>query len=157
MLGVLRRLFPIALVVFVLIQLVPSGQSNPPVMSSQTIERTLTVPPQVKAILERSCKNCHSNETVWPWYAKIAPVSWFLAGDVNSARDDMNLSEWGVANPDAQRDTLLELCRQVRKGAMPLSAYTWLHREAVLRPADVTTLCEWSEAARKELREKENK
>jgi len=75
-----------------------------------------------------------------------------MVGDVNAAREDMNLSEWGEANADAQMDTLLDVCRQVKKGAMPLSSYTLLHREAVLSAADVTTLCNWSEQARKDLR-----
>ena len=73
--------------------------------------------------------------------------------DVNHAREEMNLSEWGTENTDAQRDTLLEVCRQVKKGAMPLSSYTLLHRGAALSAADVTTLCTWSEQARKELRQ----
>ena len=103
-----------------LIQLLPSGRSNPPVVPAQTIERTLTVPADVKAILDRSCRNCHSHETVWPWYAHVAPASWFLVMDVNHAREEMNLSEWGTESTDAQRDTLLEVCRKVKKGMMPL-------------------------------------
>ena len=147
-----RLLLLAALGVFLLIQFLPSGRSNPPVDPARTIERTLTVPSEVKTILDRSCHNCHSNDTVWPWYAHVAPVSWLMVGDVNAAREDMNLSEWGDANADAQRDTLLEVCRQVKKAAMPLSSYTLLHREAALSAADVTTLCNWSEQARKDLK-----
>jgi heme-binding protein len=115
----------------------------------------LTVPPEVKTILDRSCKDCHSNETVWPWYAHVAPASWLLVMDVNDAREEMNFSEWGVENVDAQRDSLLEVCRKVKSGAMPLRSYTLLHREAALTPADVTTLCTWSEASRKALKARE--
>jgi hypothetical protein len=147
-----RGLFLLSVVALLLIQLLPSGRSNPPVVQARTIERILTVPTDVKAIFDRSCHNCHSNDTVWPWYAHVAPVSWLMVGDVNAAREDMNLSEWGEANADAQMDTLLEVCRQVKKGAMPLSSYTLLHREAVLSAADVTTLCAWSEQARKDLK-----
>ena len=84
--------------------------------------------------------------------AHVAPASWFLVMDVNNAREEMNFSEWGTENTDAQRDTLLEVCRQVKKGAMPLSSYTLLHREAAMSAADVTTLCTWSEQARAALR-----
>src|SRR6476469_957448 len=136
-------------------KLLPSGRSNPPVVQAQTIERTLTVPADVKAILDRSCKNCHSNETVWPWYAHVAPASWLLVMDVNHAREEMNFSEWGVENVDAQRDSLLEICRKVKAGAMPLRSYTLLHREAALTSADVVTLCTWSDAARRALRARE--
>ena len=149
---VFRGLLLLGGVALLLIQLLPSGRSNPPVVQAQTIERTLTVPADVKAILDRSCHNCHSNDTVWPWYTHVAPISWLMVGDVNAAREDMNLSEWGEANADAQRDTLLEVCRQVKKGAMPLSSYRLLHREAALSAADVTTLCNWSEQARKDLK-----
>jgi hypothetical protein len=152
---VFRGLFLLGVVALLLIQLLPSGRSNPPVVPAQTIERTLTVPADVKAILDRSCHNCHSNDTVWPWYAHVAPISWLMVGDVNAAREDMNLSEWGEANTDAQRDTLLEVCRQVKKGAMPLSSYRLLHREAALSAADVATLCAWSEQARKDLKARE--
>jgi len=148
-----RLLLLAALGLLLLIQFFPAGRTNPPVDPARTIERTLAVPPEVKTILDRSCRNCHSNDTVWPWYAHVAPVSWLMVGDVNAAREDMNFSEWGTENTDAQRDTLLEVCRQVKKGAMPLSSYTLLHRGAALSAADVTTLCTWSEQARKELRQ----
>jgi hypothetical protein len=152
---VFRGLFLLGGVALVLIQLLPSGRSNPPVVAARTIEQTLTVPADVKAILDHSCKNCHSNETVWPWYAHVAPASWLLVMDVNHAREEMNFSEWGVENVDAQRDSLLEICRKVKAGAMPLRSYTLLHREAALTPADVTTLCTWSESARKQLRQRQ--
>jgi len=85
----------------------------------------------------------------------VAPASWLLVMDVNHAREEMNFSEWGVENVDAQRDSLLEICRKVKAGAMPLRSYTLLHREAALAPTDVTTLCTWSESARKQLRQRE--
>jgi heme-binding protein len=155
MLRLIRRLFLIAVMVFVVIQLAPAGRTNPPVTPSQTIERTLSVPPPVQAILERSCKDCHSNKTTWPWYAYVAPASWLLVMDVNHAREEMNFSEWGVEDVDAQRDSLLEICRKVKSGAMPLRSYTLLHRAATLSPEDVTTLCTWTETARRELRQRQ--
>src|SRR5262245_3068662 len=113
----LRGLSLAAVFVLVLMQLLPSGRSNPPVDAAQTVERTLNVTPEVKAILNRSCKDCHSNETVWPWYAHVAPASWLLVRDVGHAREEMNFSAWGVENVDAQRDSLLEICRKVKAGA----------------------------------------
>ena len=61
----------------------------------------------------------------------------------------MNLSEWGAMDSDAAKDVLIEVCRQIKKGNMPVASYTWIHRSAVLSPADVTTLCTWSDATRK--------
>jgi heme-binding protein len=150
-----RRLLLILCVLLVAIQFVPVGRTNPPIDPAQTLEHTMTVPPDVKAILDRSCRDCHSNQTVWPWYSYVAPASWLLVHDVNHARDEMNFSEWGAENTDAQRDSLVEICRKVKKGAMPLGSYTFLHREAVLTPADVTALCKFTEEARELLKSRE--
>lgn len=150
-----RRLCLFLPVAFIAIQFIPVDRSNPAFDPAQTVERTLAVPPDVKAIFDRSCKDCHSDETVWPWYAKVAPVSWLLVSHVKSAREDMNLSEWALADTSAQLDTLLEVCQQVKKGAMPLASYLLMHRAATLRPHDVTTLCAWSDATRKALKHRE--
>ncbi len=148
---VVRPVLLLLLAVFVGIQFVPVSRSNPPVDPAQTVEHKVSVPADVSAILNRSCKDCHSNETVWPAYAYVAPASWFLASHVNKAREDMNLSEWGNYDSDAARDILLEVCRQVKKGAMPVASYTLIHRSATLSPADVAALCAWTDATRKAL------
>jgi hypothetical protein len=137
------------LAVFIGIQLAPSGHTNPTFDAKLRIDHHVSVPPDVQAILDRSCKDCHSDETVWPWYSRIAPASWLLANHVRDAREQMNLSEWGAMDADAAKDVLIEVCRQIKKGKMPVPSYTWLHRSAVLSPADVTTLCTWSDATRK--------
>ena len=149
---VVRPVLLVLLVVFVGIQVVPIARTNPPVDQAQTLERKVAVPAGISAILNRSCKDCHSNETVWPAYAYVAPASWFLAWHVNKAREDMNLSEWGGYDSDAARDILLEVCRQVKKGAMPVASYTLIHRSARLSPAEVVALCAWSDATRKALK-----
>lgn len=149
---VVRPFLLVLLVVFVGIQFVPVSRSSPPVDQAQTVERKVAVPAEVSGILNRACKDCHSDETVWPAYSYVAPASWFLAWHVNKAREEMNLSEWGGYDSDAARDILLEVCRQVKKGAMPVASYTLIHRSAALSPADVQTLCAWTDATRKALR-----
>jgi hypothetical protein len=142
----------ILLLAFIAIQFVPVARTNPTFDPTFTVERQVKVPDNVKAILDRSCKDCHSNETVWPAYAYVAPVSWLLTSHVRDAREKMNLSEWGTMDPDAAKDVLIEVCRQVRKGQMPLPSYTLIHRAAILSASDVTTLCTWSDATRKAIR-----
>jgi hypothetical protein len=110
------------------------------------------VPPNVKAILDRSCRDCHSDDTEWPLYARIAPTSWLLANHVREGREQMNFSEWGTMDSDAEKDILIEVCRQVKKGKMPVWSYTLIHRSAALSQDDVKALCAWSEATRKALR-----
>ena len=145
---ILRWLLILLAVVFVAIQFSRPARTNPPVNPAHSIEANLQVSPQVAAIFNRSCNDCHSNKTVWPWYTNVAPVSWFLVNHVNEGRQDMNLSEWGSYDKDKQSHRLRDICEQVQDGEMPLSTYTPLHPQAKLSPADVQTLCDWAKAER---------
>lgn len=133
---------------FVIIQFVRPARTNPPVDPAKTIEANLQVSPQVAAIFDRSCNDCHSNKTVWPWYTNVAPVSWFLVSHVNEGRGLMNLSEWGGYDKDKQSHRLRDMCEQVQDGNMPLSTYTPLHPKAKLSAEDVKTICDWANAER---------
>jgi hypothetical protein len=142
----------VVVVIFLAIQLVPVDRTNPPFDAAVSLERSAPVPARVKAILDRSCKDCHSNETRWPGYGYVAPMSWLLVRDVNEGRDHLNFSEWGAIHAGSQRDSLIEMCRQVRRGNMPLKTYTWIHSSAKLTTDDVKTLCEWTVEMRRMLR-----
>jgi len=102
----------------------------------------------VRAILDRSCRDCHSNETRWPWYSHVAPMSWMLLQHVNGGRDRMNYSAWTSYDSDEQDKFLGGMCTLTKKGRMPLPSYLWLHRGARLSDADVTALCAWSDKMR---------
>jgi heme-binding protein len=120
-------------VALVAIQLVPVRDvgSNPP-------ERyQLDAPPEVTAVLRRACFDCHSNETRWPLYSRIAPGSWLMARDVHKGRKHFNFSEWGSVDED-ERQTDRENCwEQIENGAMPPWQYLYpLHLSARLSPAD---------------------
>src|SRR6266849_3567500 len=94
------------LATFAAVQLMRPARTNPPVVESQTIFARTQMTPQVAAIFNRSCVDCHSNKTVWPWYTNVAPVSWFITGHVNDGRQMMNLSEWGRMDQDRQSKKL---------------------------------------------------
>jgi len=126
---------------------------NPPVAPERVLQAHVRVPPDIDAMLRRACYDCHSHETRWPRYARIAPVSWLVARDVRRARADLNFSEWGT-DPDreptpAQR--LGGICSDLRKGIMPLRSYLLLHARARMSPADVERVCGWANAARAQL------
>jgi len=144
----LRWILILLAVVFVAIQFSRPARTNPPVNPAHSIEANLQVSPQVAAIFDRSCNDCHSNKTVWPWYTNVAPVSWVLINHVNEGRRDLNMSEWGSYDKDKQSHRLRDICEQVQDGEMPLSTYTPLHPKAKLSPADVQTLCDWAKAER---------
>ena len=143
-LKVLKWVGLVALVCFVAVQFVRPAKTNPTAEASQAIESHLQVTPQVAAILDRSCNDCHSNKTRWPWYSNVAPVSWFVIDHVNEGRENMNFSEWGKYEQPLARNLLKQICRETRAGVMPLSSYTPMHPGSKLSQDQVKALCDWS-------------
>ena len=135
----------------ILIQLKRPARTNPAVDESQTVEAHTQMPPQVKDILDRSCRDCHSHKTEWPWYTNVAPVSWWITDHVNEGRKNVNLSEWGKLDKDRQDKKLRQICDEVEDGAMPLSVYLPMHPKAKLSEQDKKTLCDWTAAEREQL------
>ncbi len=133
---------------FVLVQFVRPERTNPVADQAISYRAHVQAAPEVEAILKRACLDCHSNETVWPWYSNIAPVSWLVVHDVNEARGHMNLSEWGRYDAEKRADLLEEICEEVEKGSMPIRNYVLAHPEAELSDADRRALCEWTDAER---------
>jgi len=132
-----QRVGLVLLVLFVGIQLVPVDRSNPPV--GETIPMT----PAVEPILRRACFDCHSNETRWPWYAHVAPVSWLVAHDVHEAREHLNFSTWDRYADKKRSKKLDELLEEVHEGEMPLWFYVLIHRDAALSNDDQDTIDAW--------------
>jgi hypothetical protein len=122
------------------IQLVPVEHTNPPV------ETEMPAPSAVRAVLKRACYDCHSNQTVWPWYSRIAPVSWLVSHDVSEGRGEMNLSTWNRTPPVRQARAPRRIWNQVQKRKMPLWYYLPLHPVARLTAEDEATLREWAAA-----------
>jgi hypothetical protein len=133
-------------IIFAGLQFIRPARTNPPVDEARTIQAHIHITPEIATILDRSCNDCHSNQTRWPWYSNIAPVSWFVINHVNVGRREMNLSDWAQYSQDDQQGFLKKICREVKGGAMPLTSYLRLHREAKLSSEDVKMLCDWSSA-----------
>jgi heme-binding protein len=95
--------------------------------------------PEVEAILDRACKDCHSNQTHVPWYGYVAPMSWMVSQHVNQGREMLNFSDWDSRQPTANE--MEELCDAVSSGSMPLRSYTLIHRKAILSKRDVDAIC----------------
>ena len=135
---IVRWAVGILLAAFVVIQLIPVSKTNPPV--------TADVPtsPEVKAVLQRACYDCHSNETVWTWYTYIAPVSWLVAKDVREGREELNFSTWNNYDSKRQVKLMRESWEEVEEGEMPLWFYTPLHRDAQLSAEDKSLIRNWA-------------
>jgi hypothetical protein len=120
------------------IQLVPVETGNPPVTAD------LPAAPEVKAVLRRACYDCHSNETRWPWYSRVAPFSWLVAYDVREGRDELNFSTWNDYTTRQQVHRLKESWEQVAAGEMPPWFYLPVHRDARLSAEDREILRRWA-------------
>lgn len=123
---------------FVLIQFVPVDRTNPPV------EGEVPAPPEVRQVLQRACYDCHSNETNWPWYSRVAPVSWLVVRDVRQGREHLNFSTWNRLSTREQVEALRESWEEVDEGEMPLWFYLPPHPEARLSARDRELLRNWA-------------
>ena len=132
--------------VFLLAQFVQPKRTNPPVVASRSLEAHVQVPQDVAPILKRACGDCHSNETVWPWYSHVAPVSWLVTDDVNEGRSHINLQDWEAQeNPKEASEHLTLICKEVREKGMPPFSYRLMHSESRLSAQDMDTICSWSQ------------
>lgn len=123
-----------------IIQILPVERENPPVGGE------LQAPAEVLSILERACYDCHSNQTSWPWYSRIAPVSWMVADHVEEGREHLNFSEWDSYALDKQTHKIEEVWEEIEEGEMPLWQYTLIHRDAVLSDQEKETIRQWSQS-----------
>ncbi|HSW28817.1 MAG TPA: heme-binding domain-containing protein [Longimicrobiales bacterium] len=133
-------------VVLVGSQLVPVDTSNPPAEGAMAIPAG-----EAGQILKVACMDCHSHETVWPWYAHITPVKFLVAKHVKDGRRHLNLSTWGALAQERRDHKLEEIVEVVKSGEMPEGSYTWLHPEARLTDAQRYALTAWAEAERARL------
>lgn len=144
----LKRIGLIIAALLLAAQLVPIDRRNPPIDPSQTIYATAAVPANVRAVLQGSCQNCHSNQTQWPWYSHIAPVSWLVTHDVNRGRAEMNLSVWGTYSQKKKEEKAEAICEQLVNGDMPDGKYLLIHRRAHLTQEQQDAVCTWVESMR---------
>lgn len=147
MLSSLKRVMLPFFAVLLLIQIFQPARTNPPVDAKREIHANLAVDPPVAGVLARSCNDCHSNRTVWPWYSRVAPASWLVISDVNRGRSAINFSEWSTYGAKEQREHLQEICKEVTEGEMPGVSYTLMHRDAKLSRADVAAVCSWTQTS----------
>jgi len=123
----------------IVIQLIPVSHTSPPVVSD------LVAGPDVKAILRRSCYDCHSNETEWPWYAYIAPISWLITNDVEHGRAQFNFSKWGQYPKEKRRARADEMLDEIESADMPPKSYALVHRGVRPSVQEIELLKHWAD------------
>ncbi len=129
---------PLILFTLIAIQFVPVDRTNPPV------ETDMPASQEVSSLLRRACYDCHSHETVWPWYSKVAPISWLVARDVAEGRKALNFSTWTRLTSKKQIKAMKESWEEVEEGEMPPWFYSIPHRDARLSVQDLSILRAWS-------------
>jgi heme-binding protein len=124
------------------------SNSRPAVNAEAPLLAGALVPPDVRFAIERSCRDCHSDATRYPWYSYVAPVSWLVNRDIARGRERLNFSKWSEY-PTIRRERFLsDIANQVQDGGMPLSIYTLMHRDAKLSKADIDAVFQWTQSER---------
>lgn len=134
----LRNILIVIAAILLLMQLVRVDRTNPPVQSDISAE------PDIQPILQKSCYNCHSNVTVWPWYSRIAPASWLIVSKVHDGRHHLNFSEWNTYDVKMQYRKLEDIAEEVIEKEMPPWYYTMIRGEANLTPTDRGQIWAWA-------------
>ena len=128
----------------VVIQVFRPDRTNPPSDPAASFEGLGKPSPEILSSLKRACYDCHSNQTSWPWYSHVAPVSWLVAGDVKEGRAHLNFSEWTRPGAEGELPSLGEVCEAVTARKMPLRSYVLMHPGAKLTPREIGAICQGS-------------
>ena len=135
-------------ITLVVIQVFRIDKNNP---SSDPANDFITInnpPPALAALLKTSCYDCHSNQSAYPWYTNLAPVSWWIKHHINEGRDELNFSEWDSYTSRRKDHKLKECAEMVSENEMPMSSYTLLHSDAKLSTGQKEELVRWLNSLR---------
>jgi Haem-binding domain len=140
---ILKRTFQILLLIFVVIQFIRPAKNRADGISNNDISKIYAVPAEVGSILKTSCYDCHSNNTVYPWYAEVQPVAWWLNDHIVDGKKHLNFSEFAGYSLRKQYHKLEETDEMIKNGAMPLNSYLWIHNNASLSDAQKLIVTNW--------------
>ena len=144
----LRRILIVLLVVLVVIQFIKPARNISAQVSANDISVRFPVSANVHDILAKACYDCHSNNTVYPWYANIQPVAWWLNNHVRDGKRHLDFSEFNSYSVARQYKKLEETIDEVKHGEMPLDSYTWIHKNAILTETEKESLYTWAQQIR---------
>ncbi len=145
---IFKRTFQILLLAFIVIQFIRPAKNKSEGISNNDISKIYAVPADVQSILKTSCYDCHSNNTVYPWYAEIQPAAWWLADHIKEGKRELNFSEFASYRIGRQYRKLEEVNKEVKENEMPLESYLWIHKNAKLSDEQKLTLANWVTAVR---------
>jgi hypothetical protein len=141
----MKKILLALLSVVVLIQFIRPEKNNSQNYSND-ISKVVEVPTEVQEILKTSCNDCHSNNTVYPWYSEIAPISWYLASHVSEGKEHLNFSEWTAYNENQKSHIIKDIEEELEEQKMPLKSYLIIHKDAKMTEDQYNTLLNWVKA-----------
>ena len=145
------------IILLVLIQLYRPSKNESEIESKTNIFVSEMVPQKVQDILKTSCFDCHSNNTVYPWYNNFAPVSWWIDDHINEGKKELNFDAWGSYSLKRRNHKLEEIKELLLKGEMPLESYLWIHNDAKLNESQINTVVDWVKVLYPDVDKKKNK
>jgi len=141
-----RKIMYVLLAAFIVIQFIHPAKNTSEGLQPNTIGNNYAIPADVKTILGKACNDCHSNNTRYPWYAKIQPVDWWLNKHVVDGKKDLNFDEFTNRAPRYQYHKMEEVIEMVKEREMPLKSYTWTHKDARLNSNEREKLTGWAQS-----------
>jgi len=142
---IFKRILLILLIAFIAIQFVRPAK-NESTDKSKHISTLYTVPADVNTILTKACNDCHTNNTIYPWYAAVQPVTWWLDDHIKDGKKHLNFDEYSTYNLRKQYHKMEEVLEQVKEKEMPLNSYTWVHLDAKLSDEERVALTSWAQS-----------
>jgi hypothetical protein len=152
----LKKVLLVLLVAFIVIQFIRPAKNQAAGVSANDISKHVEVPANVAKILERSCYDCHSNNTSYPWYSNIQPVAWWLNDHVVEGKAELNFSEFGSYKPKKQAHKMEEVAEMLEADEMPLKSYTLIHTNAVLNAEEKAAVITWAKSLEAQIKQANN-
>lgn len=135
-----KKILLIILGILVILQFFGIDKTNPDFDKNKDFLAMHNPPDKIRSMIKSACYDCHSYETVYPWYTSISPLSWWINNHIQKGREDLNFSLWGDYNADKKSHMLEECVEYVSENKMPLKSYTYTHPDAVLSDEDKSLL-----------------
>lgn len=143
-----RRILLIIIIILIGIQFIRPAKNQSNEVLTNDISHVYTVPQNVSAVLKKACNDCHSNNTVYPWYSQVQPIGWWLNNHIEEGKEELNFNEFAAYPIPRQYHKLEEVIEQVKEGEMPIWSYTLIHTDAKLSDEEKQTLINWAQGIR---------
>jgi hypothetical protein len=140
----IKKIFIALGIVLILIQFIRPTANKSKEAQANDIGVVMNVPDNVSIVLRKACYDCHSNNTNYPWYAAIQPITWWLNNHIQEGKEELNFSEFGSYTLKRKLKKFNEIADEVTEGAMPLNSYTWMHKDAKLTKEEANAVINWA-------------